>query len=369
MIILKYIRRELIYTVITITVVLILIAMSNQIATILGKAVHGELAKSAVLYIVAFSLPYFLALLLPIGVFGAVYLVFTRLYSEQEMVILQMSGFSKLALVKIMAMPLTMITLFAIFINLWFAPTVLRYRDILVDKAQVIDAVTMLAAGHFQVIAGGRYVVYVQSADPHKKSFSHIFVAEQPDMPVDAINDSNKIKNKSITKNRWNIFVSKSGGEQKLEGYENSRFIVMNEGFQYQGLPGQNDFYRIKFANYGFELPPQNIRARLRNRAKSSSELFESSKRADQAELQARLNLIVAPSVLALMALALSKLTPRQSRFSKLLPAIIIALVYYIIMLASADWLAKGVIPIYMGSWWLHVLAISISGYILVKDN
>ena len=375
MIILRYIRKELIYTVITITAVLTLIAISNQIASILGKAVHGEIAKSAVLYIVAFSSPYFIAILLPIGVFAAAYLVFTRLYSEQEMVILQMSGISKFGLIKIVMVPLLLITLFASFINLWFVPTILRYRDILMDKAQVVDAVTMLAAGHFQVIAGGRYVIYVQSADPKTNSFTHVFVAERPDL-VDnnkvntAKNDGTAIKNNDKTKNRWNIFLGKHGGEEKLSEYGDSRFVVMHDGYQYQGLPGQNDFYRMKFSNYGFEVPQQqNFKSKLRARAKSSTQLLVSDNRSDQAELLARINLIVAPVVFVIVALAFSTLAPRQTRFAKLLPAIIFVLIYYNIMLASTDWLARGYIPMYLGAWWLHLSALGLSGYLLLRKK
>lgn len=358
MIILKYIRRELVYTIITITSLLILIGMSNQIAIILEKAVHGELAKNAVLYIVAFSFPYFVAMLTPIGVFISVYLVFTRLYSEQEMIILRMSGFSNFDLLKIIALPLVFITLFTACANLWFVPTVLRYRDILMDKAEILDAVTMLAAGHFQVIAGGRYVIYVQAADTESKSLKNIFVAEQP-LTI----------NGSRNKNRWDIFISKEGREQKSSEFGDNRYLVMSNGYQYQGLPGKNDFMRMKFDEYGFEIPRQNIKGKLRKRAKSSAELWKSADKSDQAELYARVNLIISPIVLSLLALAMSRLKPRQSRFVKLFPAIILVLIYYNLMLASSDWLARGTIPMFLGTWWLHLTTAGLACYSLFKEK
>lgn len=358
MIILKYIRKELVYTIITVTSLLILVGMSNQIAIILEKAVHGELAKNAVLYIVAFSSPYFIAMLTPIGVFIAVYLVFTRLYSEQEMIILKMSGFSNFDLLKILAMPLLFITLFTSFANLWVVPTVLRYRDILMDKAEILDAVTMLAAGHFQVIAGGRYVIYVQDADSDDKSLKNIFVAEQPLTIAEGRN-----------KNRWDIFLSQEGREQKFSEFGDKRFVVMSNGYQYQGLPGKNDFMRMKFTDYGFEVPQQTIKGKLRRRAKSTVDLWKSADLPDKAELQARINLIVSPIVLSLLAVAMSRLKPRQSRFIKLFPAIILVLIYYNLMLASDDWLARGTIPIWLGAWWLHLTTAGLACYSLFKER
>ncbi len=358
LIIYNYIRREFAYTVIAITCILILIAMSNQIAVILGKAVHGELAKNAVLYIVAFSLPYFLAILIPIGVFIAVYLVFTRLYSEQEIVILKMSGFSNFDLIKIVSVPLIFITLFASFANLWLVPTVLRYRDILMDKAEVIDAVTMLASGHFQTIAGGKYVVYVQDVDSHSKKFQNIFIAQRPNMQSDG-----------QKQDRWDIFISKEGYEKSFSEFGDKRFIVMNNGYQYQGIPGEKDFYKMQFEDYGFETPTQNFKGKLRRRAKSTPELWASFDMFDRAELQARINLIVAPIVLALVALALSSLKPRQSRFSMIFPAVIIVLIYYNLLLASEDWLAKGIIPMFIGGWWLHLSLGALASYLILRER
>ena len=359
MIILKYVRRELIYTVITVTALLILIGMSNQIATILDRAVHGELAKNAVLYIVAFSFPYFLVMLIPIGVFIGVYLVFTRLYAEQEIIILKMSGFSNLDLLKIMTVPLLFITLLSTFANLWLVPAVLRYRDILMEKAAVVDAVTMLASGHFQVVAGGKYVIYVQDADPAKKTLSHVFVAEQPK----ETNSGNK------SKDRWDIFISNKGSEEEIPDSDNKRFIKMNHGVQYQGLPGQNDFYQMKFEDYSFEVPQQSFKGKLRGRAKSTQELLRSTNIRDRAELQSRISMIVAPCVLALLALSLSRLGPRQGRFAKLFPAIVLVLIYYNLMLANEDWLARGYIPMLLGTWWLHLSTIGFAGYLLFKDK
>lgn len=368
MIISRYIRRELSYTVITVTAILVLIGMSNQIATILGKAVHGQLAKDAVLYIVAFSMPYFLTILIPIGVFIAVYTVFTRLYYEQEMIILQMSGIDNSQVIKIIALPLAFITIFTAFINFWLAPAVLRYRDILMEQAAVIDAVTMLAEGHFQMVAGGKYVIYVQSADSKKRTLSHIFVAEQPKEPSVQSTKTKPRKDK-IKNDRWDIFVSREGREVELPEMANKRFVIMKDGFQYQGLPGTNEFYRLKFSDYGFELPQQNVQNRLHRHSKKTTELLTSDNLRDQAELQTRLNFIISPIALAFLALAFSKLQPRQSRFARLLPAIIVTLVYYNLMLASEDWIARGVIPVMIGSLWLHAIIIAGSCYMLFKKT
>lgn len=362
MIIFRYIRKELLLTMFTVTALLIFIGMSNQVAIFLDKAVHGELAKNAVLYIVAFTLPYFLAMLLPIGIFISVYLVFTRLYSEQEVTILKMSGFSNYDMLKILSWPLLIIFLLSTFANLWLVPTVLRYRDILMEKAEVMDAVTMLASGHFQVVAGGKYVIYVQDVDSKSKTFKNVFVAEQPVIP----NHPNGAKKSD---DRWDIFVSSQGQEKSFSEFGDKKFIVMNNGYQYQGVPGSNNFYSMQFTDYGFEVPQQAFKGKLRRRAKTTVELWQSASPYDKAELHARINLIVAPIVLALVAMALSRLRPRQSRFVKLIPAVIIVLIYYNLMLASEDWLAKGVIPMFLGTWWLHFLLVGAASYIIFKDE
>ena len=72
------------------------------------------------------------------------------------------------------------------------------------------------------------------------------------------------------------------------------------------------------------------------------------------AELQWRLSLPLLVFIVTLMAVPLSRVNPRQGRFLKLLPAILLYMAYLTILIAARGALEKGKIPPALGLWWVH---------------
>lgn len=54
------------------------------------------------------------------------------------------------------------------------------------------------------------------------------------------------------------------------------------------------------------------------------------------------------------LAVPLSRVNPRQGRFLKLLPAILIYMTYLALLIAARGALDKGKIPPQLGLWWVH---------------
>ena len=62
--------------------------------------------------------------------------------------------------------------------------------------------------------------------------------------------------------------------------------------------------------------------------------------------------------LLAVLAVLLSRTTPRQGRFAKLFIAILVFVVYYNTLGVSMSWIERGVIPAAIGLWWVHAVLI-----------
>ena len=75
-----------------------------------------------------------------------------------------------------------------------------------------------------------------------------------------------------------------------------------------------------------------------------------------QAELQWRLSIPLLVFVVTLLAVPLAKVNPRQGRFLKLLPAILLYMAYLALLIGARGQLDKGRIPMQLGLWWVHVL-------------
>jgi lipopolysaccharide export system permease protein len=71
---------------------------------------------------------------------------------------------------------------------------------------------------------------------------------------------------------------------------------------------------------------------------------------------------------LTLVAVPLSRVNSRSGKFAKLLPAVIIYILYANFMFVARDATASGKIPLWIGMWWIHLLVIII-GLLLIWRN
>jgi lipopolysaccharide export system permease protein len=144
--------------------------------------------------------------------------------------------------------------------------------------------------------------------------------------------------------------------------------MVMHGGTHYVGNPGQADYRIVKYRDYGIHIDKKQLTPHLSEKSKSVAELWASSNLVDRAELQWRLTLPVATIIVAIMALPLSHTTPRSGRYSKLAIALILYLVYSNLLGVGKTWIVQEKVPVWVGTWWVHIIAIVIT-FILLKQR
>ena len=81
----RYVFREIATTWFAVTMILLLILLTNQFARVLGDVAKGKLPKAAALDVIGLSAVQYLTILVPIGLFLAVMLALGRLYRDSEM--------------------------------------------------------------------------------------------------------------------------------------------------------------------------------------------------------------------------------------------------------------------------------------------
>ena len=81
----RYIFREIAVTWLGVTMVLLMILLTNQFARVLGDVAKGKLPKNAAFDVIGLSAAQYLTVLVPIGLFLAVMLALGRLYRDSEM--------------------------------------------------------------------------------------------------------------------------------------------------------------------------------------------------------------------------------------------------------------------------------------------
>lgn len=353
MILFRYLTREVLTSLSLITSLLFIILISNEIAHHLNQIASGKFAITILWKLIILESPRFLAILLPFGLFLAILFSYGRLYADYEMTALNACGCS-LGRLTYLTLPLIiLLTLIVAILNLWLNPYLLSYRNKLLSQSGTAVELQTIRPGSFQQTNGGHRIIYVESVSPDHKSVKNIFMAQtNPKAPPSEITP-------------WTM-LSANSGYQMINPKTKEAFFIAVNGKRYQGLPGQSEYYITQFANYGILIDLDTSIVKNQEDAISSLTLWKASKANKPSyfsELQWRLSAPISTLFLALLAIPLSRVNPRQGKYLHLLPAIVIYIVYLNLLLIGRNWIENGDISYRWGLWWIHGLILIIIGW------
>ena len=346
----RYLTKEVVGSLAAVITVLMLAFISQQLVRYLNYVAIGKIATSVLLELVSFEIPYLLALLLPLSLYLGILLAYGRMYADQEMAILNMSGFSADRLLRFTAMIALAVAGIVLFLMMWVNPWVsLKRQAVMASDEATLHMIETLMPGRFQVSPDGKHVMYVESLSRDHKRAQNVFLAQQKTVPNEP------------DKNQWMLIFAEQGYQNRLKNIPDPFFVTL-DGYRYEGTPGQNDYKIIKYKKYAIRLPQVDTRIiHPEDEAMSVSELWRDyANPKHAAELQWRLSVALSALLLALLAAPLSAVRPRKSRFLILLPAVLVYIVYFNLLVVARHWVEQGSIHAALGMWWVHLLMLSV---------
>ncbi|MGZ9737163.1 LPS export ABC transporter permease LptF [Pseudomonas azerbaijanorientalis] len=346
MIVFRYLSREVLLTLSAVSAVLLVIIMSGRFIKYLAQAASGLLDPGSLFLIMGFRMPGFLQLILPLGLFLGILLSYGRLYLESEMTVLSATGMSQQRLVWMTMFPATLVALVVAWLSLSLAPQGANQFQLLLNKQDALTEFDTLEPGRFQSLRDGTRVTYTERMSDDRVNLGGVFISQK--------NISSNNKDRGIS-----VLVAEKGRQEIRP--DGNRYLILDNGYRYDGSPGQADYRAIKYEEYGVLLPKPEVSDEVTDRdAMPTSTLIGSEDIRMRAELQWRISLPLLVFIVTLMAVPLSRVNPRQGRFLKLLPAILLYMAYLSILIAARGALDKGKIPAAVGLWWVHGIFLTI---------
>jgi lipopolysaccharide export system permease protein len=243
--------------------------------------------------------------------------------------------------------------LFTGYLSLYVAPWAEEQQNQVLEKAQSEAGLAALVQGRFQASPNGRAVLFVERIGKDNE-LDKVFVAQLPD-PSDET---------GLT----NVVVAKGG--RVLEDNSGAQQLQLNEGVRYQGSPQLKNYQMIEFGDYKMQIKEQQVDERRRKlSALPLKDLLKVEGSEAVAEFQWRLAIPLAIPIMTLIAVPLARVNVRQGKFAKMLPAVLLYLGYFGLMVAGRKALQDGVIPQYLGMWWIHLSALIMGLLLLGKDR
>jgi len=308
LIIRRYLVKQVVSTSLVVVALLTLIFMGGQLIKQFGRAAMGRIDPSILFSIIGFRFPEFLILILPLGFFIGLMLVFGRLYVDHEMAVLNGSGISRIQLARLL-IPLTLVYLIAqSVLMVWMAPAGLRQYEQLMSTQAVKTGFDSVRPREF--ISAGMYTIYAGSLSEDRKNLKDVFVykrAEKTGKPDEII----------LAKEATRIEIANDAAS----------VVDLVQGRRYEIYPGSAKYSQAEFQTW-------RLRIESDKEAKYDSgdvEALSFNKLLDakddpviQSELGWRIFVPFSMVVALMLATALCEVTPRQGRYLKLFPALLI---------------------------------------------
>ncbi|MFT4060344.1 MAG: LPS export ABC transporter permease LptF [Legionella sp.] len=354
MIIFRYLAREVFVTLIALTSILVLIFLSNQLIQYLNRAASGTIPGVIIMKLMMLELPTLLSLLMPLGFYMAMLVAYGRLYAESEMTVLQACGYGSYQLLKHSLIMAFVVTVIVAVVMIWASPYIYIERAKLLRTTGIQTLVQTIMPGRFHAINDGQEVFYVQAMSRDHTKADQVFLAK---------------RSKEKDKIRWDVlWADQAFAETQTQTGED--YIILQNGKEYQGTPGRADYQIAEFGEYKARLPHPIVKISDDVRTLSTASLLplNNPDRSKAAELQWRLSVPIMVLTLTLVAVPLSRINPRSGKYAKLLPAIILYILYANMMFIGRNAIVSGTIPQWLGLWWVHLI-VAVLGIFLIWRN
>lgn len=308
LIIRRYLVKQVVSTSSVVVILLTVIMMGGQLIKRFGQAAMGRVDPSILLSIIGFRLPEFLMLIFPLGFFIGLMLVFGRLYVDHEMAVLNGSGISKIQVARLL-IPLTIVYLcIQSFLMVWMAPAGLRQYEQLMSTQAVRKGFDLVRPREF--ISSGAYTIYTGSLSEDRKNLKDIFFYQRAEK-----------------EGKPDVMILAKEATRVEIANETASVVDLVLGRRYEIYPGTPKYSQTEFKTYRLRLE-NNKEAKFESgevEALSFGKLLENTDDpVIQSELGWRLFVPFSMIVALMLATALCEVSPRQGRYLKLFPALLI---------------------------------------------
>jgi lipopolysaccharide export system permease protein len=346
----RYIFREIALTWLGVTLILLMILLTNQFARILGDVAKGKLPKGAAFDVIGLSAAQYLTVLVPIGLFLAVMLGLGRLYRDSEMPAMMACRVGPSGIYRPLLWLAVPLAAGVAWLSVAGTPMALSKIDLISAEARREIDLASIEPGRFTSFGPGDAVVYGERVTPDGQ-MENVFMQRRIDDGV------------------VEVVVARSGAEVESDDPD-TRLLVLYEGRRYEGVPGTSRFRVVEFAEHGIPYHLPRLRTpKPRPRAMTFGSLQRSDELEHIAEKQWRVSVPLSTLLLAMLAVPLARSRPRAGRYGRLAIGLLAFIIYFNMLSAAKAWIEQGELSPQIGVWWVHGCVVLFTLMLLAVQN
>lgn len=390
MILRRYMIREVATHTALVLGFLVVLMLGGRLIRYFGIAAEGGLDVSLLFTLIGYNLPYFLELILPLSFFIALMLVFGRLYVDHEMAVINGSGISRGRLARLIIPLIALLFVAEAGLSIVGKPWGVRASNTIWQQQALSSAFDLIRPGEF--ISSGDYHLYVGGLNKDRTQLQDVILIQtqkdaktlQSNQPSDSSNpdgnnsgssdqkptvqtssaNQNEMTSKANPNGKDTIILAKRAMQVANDPASGVTQLDLHQGRRYEIGARSLKYNQVGFERYRISLmePPKdavtedNIQTQKFTplwRAATSSPLGEPTPalQAARAELGYRFALPWLMIIAPMLAVPLAQVRPRQGRWLRLFPAILLFVSCAIGIISLKNAVSKGSVSVWAYAW------------------
>lgn len=313
MILRRYMTQQVAANTAIVLLFLMALMLGGRLIRYFGIAAEGRLDVGLLFAIIGYNIPTFLELILPLSFFIALMLVLGRMYVDHEMSVLFASGISRGRLTRLMIPLITGLFVFQMGISLWAKPWGLSNSEQIWQTQSLGSLLDLVRPKTF--ISSGNYHLYVDEFDKEKRELKNLYVVQQQ------TDKSGKIGKNDV------IITATRAYQVPSKDTDSSMQLDLFQGRRYELGTNQANYNQASFEKYRITLekPASEKITETNVETQTTAKLLAHTQKPEvKAELGYRFTMPWLIIIAAMLATPLAQVRPRQGRWLRLLPSVLI---------------------------------------------
>ena len=313
MILRRYMTQQVAANTAIVLLFLMALMLGGRLIRYFGIAAEGRLDVGLLFAIIGYNIPTFLELILPLSFFIALMLVLGRMYVDQEMSVLFASGISRGRLTRLMIPLIAGLFVFQMGISLWAKPWGLSNSKQIWQTQSLGSLLDLVRPKTF--ISSGNYHLYVDEFDKEKRELKNLYVVQQQ------TDKSGKIAKNDV------IITATRAYQVPSKDTDSSMQLDLFQGRRYELGTNNAKYNQASFEKYRITLekPTSETITETNVETQTTAKLLANTQKPEvKAELGYRFTMPWLIIIAAMLATPLAQVRPRQGRWLRLLPSVLI---------------------------------------------
>ncbi|TBR40289.1 MULTISPECIES: LPS export ABC transporter permease LptF [Dyella] len=327
----RYFLRELAQTVAATAVVLLVIMAGSAFARVLQQVANGSFPASVMFQVLGLNMLDGLSNLLPLAGFLGVFWSLGRMYRESEMHVLASSGMGPRGLLRPIGILAAVLAAMVAMVSTWLGPWAARTSDQLVAEANRSVIAAGLDAGRFTELPGKGGIIFVDTLSRDGSQLGNtLLVTERPGKDKDS---------PAVVK-----LVTGKSGQLYQDTNGEGRFLSLRDGWQYEIPLGGDNWRKMQYERNDASL--SNVQNDDSDEDPAHTvptfDLARVTTPDGRAEFAWRITVPVMSIVLMMLSLPLSRQSPREPRYGRMLLAVLAFFLYFNLLALCRAQIIKG---------------------------